>query len=67
MSDICNFIPDDPSCQPEPEPVPAGGDEKMMDDDMDMDMDESMEKEMMKAQIAYLMIPLMIIVQNAAW
>ena len=66
MSDLCAFVPDDPSCQPEPA-APTGGDEKMVDDDMDMDMDESMEKEMMKAQIAYLMIPLMIIVQNAAW
>ena len=32
-----------------------------------MDMDESMQKEMMKAQIAYLMIPLMIVLQNAGW
>ena len=45
MSDFCDFVPDDPSCQPEPEPVdpvgPAageGGDMDMMDDDMDKDM-----------------------------
>ena len=45
MSDFCDFVPDDPSCQPDPVPVdpvdPAGGDGgdmDMMDDDMDKDM-----------------------------
>ena len=44
MSDFCDFVPDDPSCQPEPEPVDPitdggdGGDMDMMDDDMDKDM-----------------------------
>ena len=70
MSDFCDFVPDDPSCLPEPEPVdpvgPAageGGDMDMMDDDMDKDM----SMEMMKANLTFLMIPLMILVQTAAW
>jgi len=50
MSDFCDFVPDDPSCQPEPvDPVgPDGGDDGHMDDDHD-DMDEDMGMEMMKA------------------
>jgi len=49
MSDFCDFVPDDPSCIVEPEPVdpvgPAageGGDMDMMDDDMDKDMSMEM-------------------------
>lgn len=45
MSDFCDFVPDDPSCQPDPvDPVDPitdggeGGDMDMMDDDMDKDM-----------------------------
>ena len=38
----------------------------MMDDDMDDDMG-NMKMEMMKAQITYLMVPLMGLVSTAAW
>ena len=67
MSDFCDFVPDDPSCQPDPvDPVDPvgptdGGD--MMDDDMDKDM----SMDYMMANIAYLMIPIMIVAQTAAW
>ena len=67
MSDFCDFVPDDPSCQPDPvDPVgpdgpgPDGGD---MDDDMDKDMG----MEMMMANITFLLVPLMVVVQKAAW
>ena len=69
MSDFCDFVPDDPSCQTAPEPVdpvgPAadGGDDMMMDDDMDKDMG----MEMMQAQLTFLMVPLMVVGQSAAW
>ena len=69
MSDFCDFVPDDPQCQPEPTPEPetsSGGDDGMMDDDMDDDMGK-MKMEMMKAQITYLMVPLMGLVSTAAW
>ena len=49
MSDFCDFVPDDPSCQPDPvDPVPAGDGGDHMDDDHD-DMDEDLGMEMMKA------------------
>ena len=41
MSDFCDFVPDDPSCQPvdPPKPDPVdGGNGGDMDDDMDKDM-----------------------------
>lgn len=41
MSDFCDFVPDDPSCQPDPvDPVDPSGptDGGDMDDDMDKDM-----------------------------
>ena len=69
MSDFCDFVPDDPSCQTVPEPVDPvgpdndGGEDMMMDDDMDKDMSVGM----MQAQFAYLTIPLMIIGQSAGW
>ena len=70
MSDFCDFVPDDPSCQPEPEPTPdpccgpaPGPDDGHMDDDMDKDM----SMEYMKANLAFLMVPLMIVVQKVAW
>ena len=69
MSDFCDFVPDDPSCQPDPVPVdpvgPADGGDggDMMDDDMDKDMG----MDYMMANITFLMVPLMIVVQKAAW
>ena len=50
MSDFCDFLPNDPACQPdEPvDPQPKGGDDGHMDDEHD-DMDEDMGMEMMKA------------------
>ena len=60
MSDFCDFVPDDPSCQTLPDPVdpvdPVGDDDGMMMED-DMMMDESMERAMHKAQWAYVMVP----------
>ena len=68
MSDFCDFVPDDPSCQPEPEPVdPVGPSGPGGDGDMDDDMDKDMSMDYMMANIAYLMVPIMIVVQTAAW
>ena len=67
MSDFCDFVPDDPSCQPDPvdpEPIPGDGGDGM---DMDDDMDKDMSMDYMMANIAYLMVPIMIVVQTAAW
>ena len=64
MSDFCDFVPDDPSCLPEPEPVGPSG---PGDDGMDDDMDKDMSMDYMMANIAYLMIPIMIVAQTAAW
>ena len=67
MSDFCDFVPDDPSCQPvdpvDPVGPSDGGDDNGMDDDMDKDMG----KEMMMANITFLMVPFMVVVQKAAW
>merc|ERR1719362_646562 len=69
MSDFCDFVPDDPSCKPEPvdpvDPAPAGGNGGNMD--MDDDMDKDMGMDYMMANVTFLMVPLMIVVQKAAW
>ena len=68
MSDFCDFVPDDPSCQPEPvDPITDGGDGGDMDMDMDDDMDKDMGMDYMMANVTFLMVPLMIVVQKAAW
>ena len=69
MSDFCDFVPDDPQCQPvdPPKPDPISGDGgDMSDDDMDGDMGD-MIMEMRKAQVTYLMVPLMGLISTAAW
>jgi len=49
MSEFCDFVPDDPSCQPVDPVGPDGpADGGHMDDDHD-DMDDDMGMEMMKA------------------
>ena len=69
MSDFCDFVPDDPSCQvPDPvDPVGPDSDGMMMDDDMDMDMDESMGRQMKMANLAYIMVPFAVLVQNIGY
>ena len=69
MSDFCDFVPDDPSCQPDPVPVEPEGPDGPGGEDMDMDddMDKDMSGEYMMANVAFLMVPLMIVVQKAAW
>ena len=66
MTEFCDFVPDDPSCAPvDPvDPTPSGGDD--MDDDMDM-MDSDMEKAMHRAQWAYVMVPLSVLIQNVGY
>ena len=69
MTEFCDFVPDDASCQPDSidskDPVgPSGGDD-MMDDDMMMD--ESMEMAMHRAQWAYVMVPFSVFAYNVAY
>ena len=69
MSEFCDFVPDDPSCQPVDPPVPDGpidngNGDNMMDDDM---MDEGMEMAMNRAQWAYVLVPFSVFIQNVAY
>lgn len=67
MTDFCDFVPDDPSCQPDPvDPVgPVVPDDNgEMDDDM---MDEGMEMAMNRAQWAYVLVPFSVFIQNVAY
>ena len=71
MTEFCDFVPDDPSCEPDPvDPVgPIDGNgsngDDMMDDDMMMD--ESMEMAMHRAQWAYVMVPFSVFAYNVAY
>ena len=71
MTEFCDFVPDDPSCQPDPvDPVgPSGSDGSNGDDMMDDDMmfDESMEMAMHRAQWAYVMVPFSVLAYNVAY
>ena len=68
MTDFCDFVPDDPSCQPvDPVDPTLGLDDNgdnMMDDDM---MDEGMEMAMNRAQWAYVLVPFSVFIQNVAY
>ena len=69
MTDFCDFVPDDPSCQQPVDPVdpsPSGGNgDDMMDDDMMMD--EGMEMAMHRAQWTYVMVPFSVLMYNVAY
>ena len=69
MSDFCDFVPDDPSCQTEPEPVDPvdggdGGDMKDMDDTNSMD-DGGMGA--MYVNLQYLRVAVMGAIFPAVW
>lgn len=59
MSDFCDFVPDDPSCQVEPEPEPTDNTDDM-GGDMDGHKDHDMEKEgnPMMGNLTYLQVAL---------